>query len=96
MMTVSLFFLGNSIIRPAVNSLISKMAGEDQGMIMGLNNSFFSLGNAIGPIVAGALFELHMEWPYWFGAILMIATLIGMKVWGSRKKEEELAGSIHS
>jgi DHA1 family multidrug resistance protein-like MFS transporter len=96
LLTVSLFFLGNSIVRPAVNSLISKMAGEEQGMIMGLNNSFFSLGNAIGPIVAGALFEFHMEWPYWFGALLMMATLLAMKVWTDRKKEEELAGSIHS
>ncbi|MFC7372869.1 MFS transporter [Fictibacillus iocasae] len=96
LLTVSLFFLGNSMVRPAVNALISKMAGKEQGMIMGLNNSFFSLGNAIGPIVAGVLFEYHMEWPYWFGAFLMIASLIAMKVWTARNNEEEIAGSIHS
>lgn len=86
LLTISLFFLGNSLVRPSVNALLSKMAGENQGMVMGLNNSFLSLGNAIGPVLAGLLFEWNLELPYWFGAFLMLVTLIGMRVWLSKSK----------
>lgn len=86
LLTISLFFLGNSLVRPSVNALLSKMAGQNQGMVMGLNNSFLSLGNAIGPVLAGLLFEWNLELPYWFGAFLMLVTLIGMRVWLSKSK----------
>lgn len=86
LLTISLFFLGNSLVRPSVNALLSKMAGQNQGMVMGLNNSFLSLGNAIGPVLAGLLFEWNLELPYWFGAFLMLVTLIGMRVWLSKNK----------
>lgn len=86
LLTISLFFLGNSLVRPSVNALLSKMAGQNQGMVMGLNNSFLSLGNAIGPVLAGLLFEWNLELPYWFGAFLMLVTLIGMRVWLSKRK----------
>jgi MFS transporter, DHA1 family, multidrug resistance protein len=85
LITTAVFFVGNSMLRPSLNSLISKLAGNRQGMIMGLNNSFLSLGNVAGPLLAGTLFEWNIHIPYLFGAFIMIVGLISTKVWISQK-----------
>ncbi|MDX8361239.1 MULTISPECIES: MFS transporter [Bacillaceae] len=87
-LTTSIFFLGNSILRPALNSLISKLAGNKQGMVMGLNNSFLSLGNVAGPLIAGNLFEANIHLPYFFGALIMVIGMISMKVWLYNKQRK--------
>ncbi|MCF6411029.1 MFS transporter [Pseudalkalibacillus salsuginis] len=92
-LTVSIFFLGNSILRPALNSFISKLAGKQQGTIMGLNNSFLSLGNAAGPVLAGFLFEVNIHIPYLLGAAVLLGALAAMKVWTSNKVEQTIENS---
>ncbi|MGM7700147.1 MFS transporter [Pseudalkalibacillus sp. Hm43] len=87
LLTVSIFFLGNSILRPSLNSFISKLAGKQQGTIMGLNNSFLSLGNAVGPVVAGFLFEVNIHIPYLLGAAVLLVALAAVKVWTASKVE---------
>lgn len=57
-------FLSIDILRPAVGTQLSKMAGEQQGYVAGLNSAYTSLGNIAGPIVAGALFDLDVNYPY--------------------------------
>ncbi|WP_268624833.1 MFS transporter [Paenibacillus alvei] len=77
-----LFFVATSIVRPAINTLLSKMAGNEQGFVAGMNNAYMSLGNIIGPAVAGILFDIHVQIPYAFGAIVLFASagmLIGWK-----------------
>ncbi|WP_257349446.1 MFS transporter [Pseudalkalibacillus decolorationis] len=88
MLTVSIFFLGNSVLRPALNSFISKMAGKEQGTIMGLNNSFLSLGNAAGPVLAGFLFEVNIHIPYLVGAAVLLIALVAVKVWETKREHE--------
>jgi DHA1 family multidrug resistance protein-like MFS transporter len=87
LLTTSMFFLGNSILRPAVNSLISKLAGQKQGLIMGYNNSFLSLGNAAGPLLAGFLFEINLFYPYLLGAVILLFALAAMKLWMANQSE---------
>ncbi|WP_243385840.1 MFS transporter [Bacillus kexueae] len=91
LITTGIFFIGNSILRPALNTFISKLAGDRQGMIMGLNNSFLSLGNVAGPILAGGLFELNIHLPYLFGATVMIFALISTKIWLKKRMNEQAA-----
>nr|WP_279326014.1 MFS transporter [Bacillus sp. FJAT-47783] len=91
LITTGIFFAGNSILRPALNTFISKLAGENQGMIMGLNNSFLSLGNVAGPILAGSLFELNLHLPYLFGAFVMLIALISTKVWLRKRIKQQVA-----
>ncbi|GAV13529.1 MFS transporter [Paenibacillus sp. NAIST15-1] len=77
-----LFFVATSIVRPAINTLLSKMAGNEQGFVAGMNNAYMSLGNIIGPAIAGILFDIHVQIPYAFGAIVLFASagmLIGWK-----------------
>jgi MFS transporter, DHA1 family, multidrug resistance protein len=89
LITTAVFFIGNSMLRPSLNSLISKLAGKRQGMVMGLNNSFLSLGNVAGPLLAGTLFEWNIHIPYLFGAFVMIVGLISTKIWIARKGKAE-------
>lgn len=54
---VSIFFsIFNSLVQPVINTLISLNATqEQQGTAMGLNSSYLSISNAIGPVIAGVL-----------------------------------------
>ena len=68
----SLFILSNAMLRPAVSSLISKRADMGQGVAMGLNNSFMSLGRVIGPLWAGAALDMNLKFPFITGAVVML------------------------
>ncbi|GGI96393.1 MFS transporter [Paenibacillus hunanensis] len=72
----ALFFAFNAFLRPTVNTLLANHAGDDeQGFVAGLNTTYGSIGSIIGPVVAGTLFDKHIELPYIVGAIILIATL---------------------
>jgi MFS transporter, DHA1 family, multidrug resistance protein len=67
-----LFVFSNSMLRPGVSSLISKRTNYGQGMAMGLNNSYMSLGRIVGPLWAGAALDLNLSFPYITGAVIML------------------------
>ena len=69
--TTCFFTLPVALLRPAVISLTSKHADRGQGMAMGLNSSFTSLGRILGPIWAGFAFDINYRSPYISGAIIM-------------------------
>lgn len=70
----SVFFTFNSLLRPTVNTMLSKEAGDQQGFVSGLNNMYTSLGNIIGPILAGNLFDKQINLPYILGAFILLIT----------------------
>jgi MFS transporter, DHA1 family, multidrug resistance protein len=76
-----LFFIATSLVRPAVNTLLSKMAGPEQGFVAGMNNAYMSLGNIAGSIVAGLLFDLNMNLPYLLGSLVMVASIAMITSW---------------
>lgn len=65
-------FAGFDLIRPAVTTYLSKVAGNDQGFIGGMNSTFTSFGNIFGPIVGGMLFDMNLNFPYYFSTIVLI------------------------
>jgi DHA1 family multidrug resistance protein-like MFS transporter len=71
----SIFFAFNSLLRPTVNTMLSKEAGSQQGFVSGLNTTYTSLGNIIGPIMAGNLFDKQINLPYIIGAIILLGTI---------------------
>jgi DHA1 family multidrug resistance protein-like MFS transporter len=81
LLTTALFTLPNALLRPAVISLTSKQAGSRQGVALGLNNSFNSLGRVVGPIWAGLAFDLNYNLPYLSGAAIMFAGFLASLVW---------------
>jgi len=74
LITVSFFILSNAMIRPGISTLISKRATIGQGIAMGLNNSFMSLGRVVGPLLAGTLIDINLHLPYISGSLI---TLVG-------------------
>lgn len=67
-------FLAFDLFRPAVTTYLSKHAGNQQGMINGLNSTFTSFGNILGPLAAGYLFDLNHIFPYYISAIILLGT----------------------
>ncbi|WP_236634735.1 MFS transporter [Alteribacter lacisalsi] len=86
--TTCLFFLGNSLLRPSVNSMISKRAGKKQGLIMGVNNSFVSLGNVAGALIAGNVFAVNLFLPFSIGAAAMFLAWAATIIWLSHQKQQ--------
>lgn len=56
-------FIGFDLIRPSMTNYFSKLAGNNQGTAGGLNSAATSVGNLIGPLVAGAAFDININFP---------------------------------
>ena len=83
----AVFFTAASLLRPAINTLISKLAGDAQGFAAGMNNAYMSLGNMIGPALAGILFDIDMSFPYITGTFILLVCFFIAWSWSSQKKE---------
>jgi len=81
MVTTGLFVFATAILTPSVSSLTSKRADTQQGMAMGLSNSFMSLGRIAGPLWAGFVFDINLIYPYISGAVTMLIGFIISLVW---------------
>lgn len=81
LMTTFLVFVGFDLIRPAITSYLSKIAGKEQGFVGGMNSMFTSLANIFGPIIGGALFDINLNYPYYFATIVLILGIIIAMFW---------------
>ncbi len=81
-----IIFMATSILRPVLNTLISKLAGNEQGFAMGMNNAYMSIGNVLGPLIAGMIYDIHMIYPFLLGLIVLAVTLFVSSVWQRRLK----------
>ena len=81
LLVATLFSIATTLIRPAVNTVISKTAGHEQGYAAGMNNAYMSLGNIIGPALAGTLFDWHMNIPFTLGTIILLGCFFITLVW---------------
>jgi DHA1 family multidrug resistance protein-like MFS transporter len=69
-------FLSIDILRPAIGTQMSLMAQDEQGYVAGLNSSFTSLGNIAGPIAAGFLFDVDINYPYVLAFIILLLSFV--------------------
>jgi DHA1 family multidrug resistance protein-like MFS transporter len=76
LLTTGFFVTSNAMLRPSVSSLISRRATMGQGVAMGLNNAFMSLGRSVGPLWAGFIYDINLSYPYWSGSIIMLASFV--------------------
>ncbi|MEH7521858.1 MFS transporter [Bacillus sp. JJ1503] len=79
-----LIFLATSVLRPVLNTLISKMAGNEQGFAMGMNNAYMSIGNVLGPTLAGMLYDVNIIYPFIMGLFFLVLTMLVTIVWQKR------------
>lgn len=83
-------FLAFDLLRPAVTTFLSKAGGKEQGFVAGMNSTYTSLGNIVGPAMGGILFDVNIHYPYLFAAVIMVIGLCITVMW----KENELAESL--
>lgn len=74
-------FLAMAILRPVLNILVSKMAAGEIGFAMGMATAYMSLGNVLGPISAGMLFDVNINYPFILGLGLLVVTLSIAMAW---------------
>ncbi|MCB0365714.1 MAG: MFS transporter [Bdellovibrionaceae bacterium] len=80
---VTLLGLGTGFINPALSGSISLLTPEDQqGGVMGVNQSLSALGRIVGPVLGGWFYrDITHQTPFWAGAmIVVVSLLIGLSV----------------
>jgi MFS family permease len=65
--------IGAGLIRPSLNSLMTKRVGKDEyGSILGISSSFVSAANAAAPLIGGLLFQVYnANTPFLIGSVMM-------------------------
>ena len=86
-----LIFLATSILRPVLTTLISKLAGNEQGFAMGMNNAYMSIGNIAGPLMAGALYDVNILYPFMAGLVILVGTICFTFMWKNGRQMLEKA-----
>lgn len=81
MITSCIVFIGFDLIRPGITSFLSKIAGNEQGFVGGMNSMFTSVGNIFGPIIGGLLYDINFNFPYYFATIVLIIGIILSLFW---------------
>lgn len=74
-------FVGFDLFRPAVTSYLSKIAGNEQGFVGGMNSMFTSLANIFGPILGGMLFDIDINYPYYFATVILVLGVLLTLIW---------------
>jgi MFS transporter, DHA1 family, multidrug resistance protein len=83
---LTIFGVGNGLIRPSVSSLLTKKSTAGHGSTTGLLSSFDSLGRIIGPPLGGWLFSIAIGMPYISGIILSVIALLLYQIYQARLK----------
>lgn len=81
MLVMFTVFIGFDLIRPAVTHYLTRVAGNEQGFVAGINSFFTSLANVLGPIVGGILFDIDIHYPFYFSTVVIIAGLVIGSMW---------------
>jgi DHA1 family multidrug resistance protein-like MFS transporter len=81
LLTVGFFVFANAMLRPAIAAALSRKAGSEQGAVMGISNSFMSLGRVAGPLWAGLLFDVNIILPYLTGGFILLLIFGASLIW---------------
>lgn len=74
-------FVGFDLMRPAITSYLSKAARNEQGYISGMNSMFTSFGNILGPVIGGWLFDINLDYPFYFSAVFLVFGIFISFLW---------------
>ena len=88
---LTIFGIGNGVIRPSISSLLTKTSNVGHGSATGLLSSFDSFGRIVGPPVGGWLFSVSIGLPYIIGAILSILALVLYQLYAMNVRQTQKA-----
>lgn len=58
---------------------------------MGMNNAYMSIGNVLGPTLAGLLYDVKITYPFVLGFALLAVTLFITVSWQKRSLKAKAA-----
>lgn len=93
LLALGAFTAALALIGPALNAHISTYAGERQGTIMGMNSAATSLGRVAGPLWAGYLYEIDIDYPFLSGAMTLGLGLL-ISFIGTRRQVDDMTTRI--
>ncbi|MDJ0588721.1 MAG: MFS transporter [Pleurocapsa sp. MO_226.B13] len=68
-----IFGIVNSFPMPLIDTVLSLNSDtKEQGEVLGINSSYLSMSNAIGPVISGLLVSLNYTTPLWITGFLTI------------------------
>jgi predicted MFS family arabinose efflux permease len=74
---IGTYGLFNGLRNPMLNAIIADHAkGEEEGQVMGINQSYTSIGQAVGPAIAGLAAFVSLQSPFYLAALLIFAGLV--------------------
>lgn len=84
--------LANAIVFPLISTILSRETDEkSQGSIMGLNFSYMSIGQILGPIAGGAIATIAIPYPFLSGSIATLGCVwLSLQVLKPGHKKEAL------
>lgn len=85
---LTIFSIGNGVIRPSLSALLTKTSGAKYGSISGLISSFDSLGRIAGPPLGGWLFTKSINLPFLSGIVLSVIALFLYYVYAVQTKKK--------
>jgi MFS transporter, DHA1 family, multidrug resistance protein len=88
---LTIFGIGNGVIRPSISSLLTKLSPAGHGSATGLLSSFDSFGRIVGPPLGGWLFSISYGLPYISGAIISVMAFTLFQIYRVKIKKAELA-----
>lgn len=84
------FFACTAVFQPLLQNLASMQSDEqNRGIVLGFFNAMRSLGMVIGALVAGFLYDLGPQLPFWLSAIAFVIGALLMLL--SRKQKRPIA-----
>ncbi|HCT0543513.1 TPA: multidrug efflux MFS transporter NorA, partial [Staphylococcus pseudintermedius] len=93
MLICFIVFIGFDLIRPALTNYFSNIAGNRQGFAGGLNSTFTSMGNFIGPLIAGGLYDVNIEYPLYMSIMFMLLGCIVILIEKQLRRHQNLKQS---
>lgn len=75
---ISVLAIGTGILQPTIPGMISKVSPEDeQGSILGINQSFSALARVVGPLWGGFSYDfIGYQFPFLTGAFFTLVTFL--------------------
>jgi MFS family permease len=76
------FGVVNSFPMPLIDTVLSLNSNsQEQGEVLGINSSYLSMSNAIGPVVSGLLVSLNYTTPLWItGGLTILVAVFAAKL----------------
>ncbi|MBK9175828.1 MAG: MFS transporter [Flavobacteriales bacterium] len=74
---IAFLALGNGVLWPSLATILTRRAmPQEQGQVLGMNQSFGSLGRIAGPLMAGRFYQVWHLLPFLGGSVIMLGALV--------------------